>query len=380
MKFIFLISGMNSWENSLPIIYELSKKKKNKITIGIETHVLFTKFLKDKFRKNFIEDNKISLLYLDRPKSLNDIAKLFLFYLKLIFVKFNFILETIDFDQDLKLTNFFLKYNLFLGCKRVKIFSDSLSENELKNTQIFYDIMNIKNKKLNFLKYDLTILSNEKTILKKIFNNIEFSKNNINLGKIKLNDDWLKYINNYYTEKNLLSNFDILIPLSATQGKFLRGYNSSTNEKKLNTIFEILSEFKNLKIVFKPHSKSDMNYFKKLIDGYDLKYSISDLHLNYLCNLSKLVLTYHPTSAQIYAKHFKKNVIEYGEYDQKIENLLNGNPRYFESVDKRVRTDKKELKETIEYYLNRPNVSYEKKYLKKDTLSDIHDKIGSFDK
>ena len=58
-----------------------------------------------------------------------------------------------------------MKFNFFKGCKRVKIFSDSLSEAELRNTQIFYDAMN-NNKKLNFSKYDFTLISQNEDILK----------------------------------------------------------------------------------------------------------------------------------------------------------------------------------------------------------------------
>ena len=63
MKFIFLISGMNSWENALPIIYELSKNKKNKIIIGIETKIFYSKFLEDEFRKDFLKRNDIDFLH-----------------------------------------------------------------------------------------------------------------------------------------------------------------------------------------------------------------------------------------------------------------------------------------------------------------------------
>ena len=63
---------------------------------------------------------------------------------------------------------------------------------------------------------------------------------------------------------------------------------------------------------------------------------------------SKIVLTYHPTSAQIYAKYLKK-VIEFGEYDQRIEKLLNGKARYYESVDTRVKSNSELLKNEIEF-------------------------------
>ena len=44
MKLIFLISGMSSWENSLPIIYELTKNKTNKIILCVETKIFYEKF------------------------------------------------------------------------------------------------------------------------------------------------------------------------------------------------------------------------------------------------------------------------------------------------------------------------------------------------
>ena len=380
MKFIFLISGMSSWENALPIIYKISQQKNNKIIIGVETYILFKKFLQDKFRISFLKNNKIKILYLNKPRSLKDFIKLLLFYLKLSSTKFSFIFETIDFDKDLKLTNIFLKFNLFLGCKRIKIFSDSLSENELKNTQIFYDVMKIENKKLDFSKYDLSIFSNEKNVLKNVYKNIKFSKYNINLGKIKLNKEWLEYIYNYYSKYNHLKDFDILIPLSATKGKFLRNYEATVQEKKLKLIFEVLSELDDIKVVFKPHSKSDMDYFKSLIENYNFKYLISDFHLVYLCSKSKLVLTYHPTSAQIYAKHFKKNVIEFGEYDEHIENILDGKARYFESVDRRIKFDKDILKDSINYYIENITNINNFNNLKEDTLGDIVKIIKNFNK
>ena len=122
MKLIFLMSGMSSWENTLPIIYNLSNDKKNKIIIGVETKIFLKKFLEDSLRKNFILRENINILHLGRPKTLNEFFKLLFFYIKLIFTKFNFIFETLDYDQDLKLTKFFLSFNLLLGCKRVKIF------------------------------------------------------------------------------------------------------------------------------------------------------------------------------------------------------------------------------------------------------------------
>ncbi len=351
MKFIFLVSGMNSWENTLPIVYEFAKNKKNKIIIGIETKVFYKQFLEDQFKKDFIKNNKIFCLHLGRPKSLNEYFNLLKFYFFLVTKKFNYILETLDFDKDLRLTNLFLKMNMILGCKRVKIFADSLSVNELKNTQIFYDTMKIENKKLNFSKYDFSLLSNSEDVLRKVYKNIIFSKNVFNIGRIKLNQDWLKYINNYYKNINL-KEFDILVPLSATKGKFLKGYDALDNETKLLSIFEIFSKIEDITVTFKPHSKSDMIYFKELIKKFDFNYKISNYHLNYLCSKSKIVLTYHPTSAQVYAKCFGKTVIEFGEYDKKIENILNGKARYFDSVDKRVLNDKQELELTIRHYLN----------------------------
>ena len=380
MRFIFLLSGMSSWENALPIIFKISQYKNNKIIIGIETYVLFEKFLKDEFRKSFLKNNNIKIIYLNKPQSLTDTINLFLFYLQLIFIKFNFIFETIDFDKDLKLTNIFLKFNLLLGCKRIKIFSDSLSENELKNTQVFYDIMNIENKKLNFSKYHLSIISNEKNFLKKIYKNIIFSKNNFNLGKIKFNKDWINYVYNFYSKGDFLSQFDILVPLSATKGKFLKGYEAAEQEIKLKKIFDVLSDLKNINVVFKPHSKSDMYYFKSLIEKYKFKYEISDCHLVYLCSKSKIVLTYHPTSAQIYAKHFQKNVIEFGEYDKKIETIFGGKARYFESVDRRIKFDKIKLKEAVKYYLNKSEKNVDLKIARKDNLHEIYNIIKNFNK
>ena len=369
MKFIFLISGMSSWENTLPIIYEFSKNKKNMIVIGIETKIFYTKFLEDEFRKNFLNVNNIVFLHLGRPKTILEFLKLLKFYFTLSISKFNFIFETVDFDKDLKLSNFFLKFNLYLGCKRGKIFADSLSENELRNTQIFYDAMGIKNKKLNFEKYDLLFTSNDENTLKQTYKDIIFSKNNFNIGKIKLNKDWLEYVNYFYDNKNL-TDFDILIPLSATKGKFLRGYESLPNENKLTIIFEVLSKIKNITVVFKPHSKSDMNYFNYLIKGFNFKYTVSNFHLNYLCSKSKIVLTYYPASAQIYAKCFKKKVLEFGEYDKKIEDILNGKARYSESVDKRILNDKFELKNSIEFFLNNYKIE-DKSNSPKENLSDL---------
>ena len=157
----------------------------------------------------------------------------------------------------------------------------------MKNTQVFYDIMNIENKKLNFSKYHLSIISNEKNFLKKIYKNIIFSKNNFNLGKIKFNKDWINYVYNFYSKGDFLSQFDILVPLSATKGKFLKGYEAAEQEIKLKKIFDVLSDLKNINVVFKPHSKSDMYYFKSLIEKYKFKYEISDCHLVYLCSKSK---------------------------------------------------------------------------------------------
>ena len=208
--------------------------------------------------------------------------------------------------------------------------------------------MKIENKKLNFSKYDFSLLSNSEDVLRKVYKNIIF-KNVFNIGRIKLNQDWLKYINNYYKNINL-KEFDILVPLSATKGKFLR-YDALDNETKLLSIFETFSKIEDITVTFKPHSKSDMIYFKELIKKFDFSYKISNYHLNYLCSKSKIVLTYHPTSAQVYAKCFGKTVIEFGEYD-KIENILNGKARYFDSVDKRVLNDKQELELTIRHYLN----------------------------
>ena len=76
MKLIFLISGMSSWENSLPIIYELTKNKTNKIILCVETKIFYEKFLKDEFRKNFLKRNSISFLHLGRPKSFIECLKL----------------------------------------------------------------------------------------------------------------------------------------------------------------------------------------------------------------------------------------------------------------------------------------------------------------
>ncbi len=374
MKLAFLLSGMSSWENSLPIIYELTKTKSNKIILCVETKVFYEKFLKDEFRKNFLKINNITFLHLGRPKTLIEFWNLIKFYINLSFEKFDYILETIDLDLDLKLTNYFLKFNFLLGCKRVKIFSDSLSDIELKNTQLFYDAMNISNKKLDFRKYDFTLISQSEEVLKDVYKNIFFSKKNYNIGKIKFNEGWLDYINKFYDNQSLETH-DILIPLSATKGKFLKGYVSNTNENKLEKIFEVLSEIKNIKVIFKPHSKSDMTFFDSLVSKYKFKYKISYFHLNYLCLKSKIVLTYHPTSAQIYAKYFKKKVIEFGEYDQKIEKLLNGKSRYYDSVDIRIKSDREILKNKIEYYLNHSETSDEKKVLKDEKLSKINEII-----
>lgn len=370
MKFIFLISGMNSWENALPIIYELSKNKKNKIIIGIETKIFYSKFLEDEFRKDFLKKNDIDFLHLGRPKTGFEYLKLLRFYFVLSFSKFDYILETLDFDKDLKLSNFFLKLNLMFGCKRVKIFADSLSKNELLNTQIFYDVVNIKNKRLDFSKYDLTLISNDKEVLKEIYKKIIFSEKNFNIGRIKLNKDWLEYINRFYANKNL-DNFDILIPLSATKGKFIKGHETLPNENKLIIFFEVLSKIKNIKVVFKPHSKSDMDYFNYLIKKYNFEYLISNFHLNYLCSKSKIVLTYHPTSAQIYAKCFNKKVLEFGQYDEKIEKILNGEARYSESVDKRILSDKDDLKKTIEFYLNNFKLENKNVIIQDENLSNL---------
>ncbi len=372
MKLIFLISGMSSWENSLPIIYELSKVKKNKIILCVETKIFYEKFLKDQFRKNFLKKNNITFLHLGRPKSLIEYFRLLILYLNLLVIKFDYIMETLDLDMDLKLTNYFLKINLLYGCKRVKIFSDSLSEVELKNTQIFYDAMSIINKKLNFSKYDFTLISQNEEILKNVYKDIIFSKKNYNIGKIKFNEDWLNYINKFYDNQEI-EDFDVLIPLSATKGKFLKGYESTSNENKLETIFEVLSSIKNISVIFKPHSKSDMDFFNLLLSKYKFKYLISYYHLNYLCTKSKIVLTYHPTSAQIYAKHFKKKVIEYGEYDKKIEKLLNGKSRYHESVDIRIKTDKEKLKNEIEFYIKNYEINNISSKFKEERLSSINE-------
>ena len=370
---------MSSWENSLPIIYELTKTKTNKIILCVETKIFYEKFLKDEFRKNFLKRNSISFLHLGRPKSFIECLKLINFYIYLLFFKFDYILETIDLDIDLKLTNYFLKFNFFKGCKRVKIFSDSLSEAELRNTQIFYDAMNINNKKLNFSKYDFTLISQNEDILKQVYKNIILSKRNYNIGKIKFNQDWLNYVNEYY-ENQVLENFDLLIPLSATRGKFLRGYESESNEDKLETIFKVLSSIKNISVIFKPHSKSDMDFFNLLLKKYKIKHIISYSHLNYLCTKSKIVLTYHPTSAQIYAKYFKKKVIEFGEYDQRIEKLLNGKARYYESVDTRVKSNSELLKNEIEFYLKNYQLGNQEKTTREDKLSSINEIIKKNEK
>ena len=94
-----------------------------------------------------------------------------------------------------------------------------MSEAELRNTQIFYDAMNINNKKLNFSKYDFTLISQNEDILKQVYKNIILSKRNYNIGKIKFNQDWLNYVNEYY-ENQVLENFDLLIPLSAIEVNF----------------------------------------------------------------------------------------------------------------------------------------------------------------
>ena len=271
-----------------------------------------------------------------------------------------------------------MKFNFFKGCKRVKIFSDSLSEAELRNTQIFYDAMNINNKKLNFSKYDFTLISQNEDILKQVYKNIILSKRNYNIGKIKFNQDWLNYVNEFY-ENQVLENFDLLIPLSATRGKFLRGYESESNEDKLETIFKVLSSIKNISVIFKPHSKSDMDFFNLLLKKYKIKHIISYSHLNYLCTKSKIVLTYHPTSAQIYAKYFKK-VIEFGEYDQRIEKLLNGKARYYESVDTRVKSNSELLKNEIEFYLKNYQLDNQEKTTREDKLSSINEIIKKNEK
>lgn len=367
---------MHSWENMLPIVHELSKKQKNKIIIGVETKTFLKKFLEDPLRENIILNNNIFLLHLGRPKNISEILRLIFFYFKLIFSKFDFIFETIDFDKDLKLSKFFLNFNLLLGCKRIKVFCDSLTINELKNTEIFYDVMNIRHSKLNFEKYDYTLVSNDIKILKNVYKDqISFPKKNINLGKIKFNTSWINYINDFYDQKKNKEEFDILVPLTATRGKFLRGSQATEQEVKMKIIFEILSKISNIKVVFKPHSKSDMNYFYEEISNFNLNYKVSYKHLYYLIQKSKLVLTYHPTSAQIFVKYFKKPVIEYGEYDEEIEKKLNGKARYFESVDKRIKFDKFELQETISDYLENKLDFKVKEFDKNENLSNLFNLI-----
>ena len=114
-----------------------------------------------------------------------------------------------------------------------------------------------------------------------------------------------------------------------------------------------------------------MKFFYDEIKNFKFNYSISEDHLLHLCQNCKLVLTYHPTSAQIYSKYFNKPVIEYGEYDQKIENKLNGQARYFESVDKRIKFSKEELENTIIRYLNNELISKVKNNLPEDNLSNL---------
>ena len=50
---------MSSWENSLPIIYELTKIKLIKLYY-VETKIFYEKFLKDEFRKFLKEKYFIS--------------------------------------------------------------------------------------------------------------------------------------------------------------------------------------------------------------------------------------------------------------------------------------------------------------------------------
>ena len=94
-----------------------------------------------------------------------------------------------------------------------------------------------------------------------------------------------------------------------------------------------------------------------------------------MCTKSKIVLTYHPTSAQIYAKYFKKKVIEFGEYDQRIEKLLNGKARYYESVDTRVKSNSELLKNEIEFYLKNYQLGNQEKTTREDKLSSINEII-----
>ena len=352
-KIIFLVSGMNTWENTMPLIYKLDKKKFS-VTLGIETYNFYIKFRNDNFRENFLLENNINCIHLSKPRNIKEVFYLFNFYLSLIFCKFDYIIETTDFDIDLKITKFFLCFQIFKGCKRIKNFCDNMSFNEKKNTQLFYDKLSMANKKLNFKKYNHVLLSSDKKdyimIYKKLIIFSENKNQTINIGKPKFEKKWINYILNYY--KNNVCRYDILIPLSATKGNFIKGNQALDQENKLYIIFKVLNEIGNIKIVLKPHSKTDLSVIYELQKKYEsLDIVIKTDHLYSLISTSKFMLTYHPTSAQIYTKIFNKKCVEFGNYDPRVEKAFEYKPRYHESVDEWVRDSRNTLKNVLIKYL-----------------------------
>ena len=71
------------------------------------------------------------------------------------------------------------------------------------------------------------------------------------------------------------------------------------------------------------------------------------------------------------SKCFNKKVLEFGQYDEKIEKILNGEARYSESVDKRILSDKDDLKKTIEFYLNNFKLENKNVIIQDENLSNL---------
>ena len=73
-------------------------------------------------------------------------------------------------------------------------------------------------------------------------------------------------------------------------------------------------------------------------------------------------------------------VIEFGEYDQRIEKLLNGKARYYESVDTRVKSNSELFKNEIEFYLKNYQLDNQEKTTREDKLSSINEIIKKNEK
>lgn len=298
---LYFIRKYNDLDHVTPLLYSICGKKNTLYLCSLNTHQNFEKdyrihLLKKKFKQviflkydaffklNFIQKFKLKL-------NLNFKNNFFLYYLFLFlnfFIKIDKKLTTIKFSRNANLNfnlilfdhfnpeNFILLSKLLIKLKRKtnKIFCLPHGFLMYQNPQVF----NLKTNDFKIIeKYADKIFVASSNWYKIILKRISKKNKLVLIGSLRFTDYWRKII-----EKQLqFSNgekIDILF-FGSENSRFL-------NLEKYQQMFDILEEYTNLNIVFKPSTRTNLVKFVKIPDNIN----ISRDHSLKLIRNSKLII------------------------------------------------------------------------------------------